>query len=479
MNYAQTLARAAGAHPDRVAMNADDGTVTYGELYERALRVAGALSKRGVGPGDVAAVMLPNGVDMASAYYGVLASGAAVATVNPLLRPGEVERLLSSVGATLLIHPPATDGSPAPGVAGLPAAVAASGPGLPEPVARDGGDVALLLCSSGTTGAPKAAEMTHANLAWSSDTLLDVLGDLGQPAAVLCAAPLFQGFGLGCGMNAMLRAGATIFTYERWDAPRALDTLERERVVLLQAVPAMCHDLLEQPDVLERDTSALRLCLTGAAPTPPDLLLSFERALGCELLEGYGLTEALRAAMNRPGRRKPGSIGLPLPGVDFRVEDGELWIRGPNVMRGYWRNDEATARVLRDGWLCTRDVVYTDDDGFLFVLGRVDDLISRGGYKVSPSEVESVLREHPAVADAAVVAIPDERLGSEVGAAVVPADGMELDVEEIREFMRSRVAAWKYPRRIWTAASLPRGFTGKLLRRQIAPPPAEPADRPA
>jgi long-chain acyl-CoA synthetase len=319
--------------------------------------------------------------------------------------------------------------------------------------------------------------MTHGGLAWSSAA---VPRAIGEPSAALCAAPFFQGFGQGCGMNAMVWAGATIHTQERWNAAAALDTLERERVPLLQVVPAMCHDLLGLPDLHERDTSALRLCLTGAAAMPKELLLRFERELGCEVLEGYGVTEALRVAMNRPGRRRPGSIGLPLDGVEYRLADpgrgdledepGELLIRGPNVMLAYWRKPEATAEVLRDGWLHTRDIARVDAEGFLWVVGRVDDMISRGGYKVHPAEVEHTLREHPGVADAAVVGVPSERLGSEIGAAVVVENGYELDADELREFMRERIARWKYPRLIWSVPSLPRGATGKLLRREVEPP---------
>jgi long-chain acyl-CoA synthetase len=477
MNFAETLRASAAAYPERAAVCCASERVTYAELYDRALRIASALRERGHVAGSVVAVMLQNGPEFVAAYFGVLLAGSIVTAVNPLLAPGEVDRLLENAGARTLIggdpeRPPA-----APGVARIDPAEAAGAEPLAEPVPRADDDTALLLYSSGTTSGPKAAEMTHHNLRWSSDA---VVGAVGAPSAALCVAPFFQGFGQGCGMNGMLRAGATIHTQERWNAAAALDTLERERVPMLQAVPAMCHDLLELPDMRERDKSALELCLTGGAATPPHLLERFEAEFGCEVLEGYGVTEALRVAMNRPNDYRPGSIGRLLEGVEHRIVDseghdltdgpGELVIRGPNVMRGYWGRPEATAEVLRDGWLHTRDLVHQDQDGFLWVIGRVDDLISRGGYKVHPVEVERLLAEHPAVAEAAVIGLPDERLGSEIGAAVVVAEGHELDTDELREFMRERVAKWKYPRHIWTVSELPRGFTGKLLRRKVVPP---------
>ncbi|HEX8052761.1 MAG TPA: AMP-binding protein [Thermoleophilaceae bacterium] len=476
MNFAEILTASAAAHPDRPAVCLGPERVTYAELYDRALRIASALRERGHEAGSVVAVMLQNGPEFVAAYFGVLLAGSVVTAVNPLLTPGEVDRLLENAGARTLIGGD-PERPPAPGVTRIDPADAAAAEPLKEPVPRADDDTALLLYSSGTTSGPKAAEMTHHNLVWSSDAMVAAVG---APSAALCVAPFFQGFGQGCGMNGMLRAGATIHTQERWNAAAALDTLEHERVPLLQAVPAMCHDLLELPDVHERDRSALQLCMTGGAATPLDLLKRFEHEFDCEVLEGYGVTEALRVSMNRPGRRRAGSIGVLLEGVEHRFVDsagddvvdgaGELVIRGPNVMRGYWGQPEATAEVLRDGWLYTRDLSYEDEDGFLWVIGRVDDLISRGGYKVHPVEVERLLAEHPAVAEAAVIALPDERLGSEIGAAVVVAEGHELDTEELREFMRERVAKWKYPRRIWAVPSLPRGITGKLLRREVAPP---------
>jgi long-chain acyl-CoA synthetase len=482
MNFGEILRASAAAEPERLAVSAGAERITYGELCDRALRVAGALHERGVVPGDVVAVMLPNGVDFAAAYYGTLFAGAAVACINPLLAPAGVDGVLADSGARIAIG---RDPVPRSGVTVLDPDAAGAGARLPAPVPRDDADTGLLLYSSGTTAEPKAAEMTHGNLSWSSAALLAIVG---RPSAALCAAPFFQGFGLGCGMNAMIRAGASIFTRERWDAAAALAAIERERLPLILVVPAMCHDLLGLPDLRERDTSALRLCLTGAAAMPEELLLRFEREFGCEVLEGYGCAEALRAAMNHPGRRRPGSIGLPLDGMEYRIADaggtgvaegvGELLIRGPNVMRGYWRKPEATAEVMRDGWLRTRDLAYATEEGFLWVVGRVDDVISRGGYKVHPVEVERVLCEHPGVAEAAVIGLPDERLGNEVGAAVVPASGYDLDADELRAFVRERVARWKYPRRIWTVESLPHGFTGKVLRREVRPPPPERSDVP-
>ncbi len=480
MNFAEILARSAAAHPDRVAVNADGHSVSYAELHDAAARLAAMLIERGVAPGDVVAVMLPNRVELPACYFGALQAGAVVTTLNVMLRPREVERLLRDSGARLLLADGSVDSLPNLDVPRLSPAHSRRVRPIDAPIVRTGGDPAVLVYTSGTTGSPKAAEMTHENLDAASSAVLEAIGEWANPPVALCAAPFFQGFGQGCGMNAMLRAGASIFTFSRFVASRALAALEEHEVPMLQAVPTMCHDILRLPELKRRDTSRLQLCLTGGAAMPADLLRQFERELDCEVLEGYGLTEAMRAAMNRPGRRKLGSIGLPLPGVEIRLIDGdghetlrdagEMWIRGPNVMRGYWRNPEATAGVMRDGWLRTRDIAYLDGDGYLFILGRVDDVITRGGYKVHPADVERALREHPNVADAAVVPIPDARLGSEVGAAVVPVNGRELDLDELSAFVRARIAPFKYPRLIWTVPELPRGFTGKLLRREVHTP---------
>jgi long-chain acyl-CoA synthetase len=269
----------------------------------------------------------------------------------------------------------------------------------------------------------------------------------------------------------------------RFDPGKALEIIERDKVTLFDGVPTMYHAMLNHPERELYDISCLRICVSGGSAMPVEVLRGFEAAFDCVILEGYGLSETSPvASFNQRGReRKPGSIGTPIPGVEMKVVDddgdevpvgevGEIVIRGHNVMKGYWNHPGATATVLQDGWLRTGDMARVDEDGYFFIVDRKKDMIIRGGYNVYPREIEEVLYEHPGVLEAAVIAVPDEALGEEVGAAVVLRAGADLDAEEIRAFVKERVAAYKYPRHIWFADELPKGATGKVLKREIPVP---------
>jgi long-chain acyl-CoA synthetase len=260
----------------------------------------------------------------------------------------------------------------------------------------------------------------------------------------------------------------------------------RDHVTVFEGVPTMYSALLAVTDRGEYDTGSLRVCASGGAALPVEVLRGFEATYGCELLEGYGLSETSPVAtFNHPGReRKAGSIGTPVEGVEVRLVDdsgvevgqgevGEIAIRGHNVMKGYYRRSEETAAAIKDGWFCTGDLATVDDDGYFFVVDRKKDLIIRGGFNVYPREVEEVLYEHPAVAEASVIGIPDESLGEEIGAAVALKSGATATPEELRDFVKQRLAAYKYPRRVWLVDSLPKGPTGKILRREVHPPVPE------
>jgi len=284
-----------------------------------------------------------------------------------------------------------------------------------------------------------------------------------------------------------VRAGACLNLIPRFDPGKALEIIERDKVTLFDGVPTMYHAMLNHPDRERYDISCLRMCVSGGSAMPVEVLRAFEEAFGCIILEGYGLSESSPvASFNHPDReRKPGSIGTPITGVAMKVVDdegndvprggvGEIVIRGHNVMKGYWNRPDATAEVLSDGWLRTGDLAKVDDDGYFFIVDRRKDMIIRGGYNVYPREIEEVLYEHPGVLEAAVIAVPDTALGEEVGAAVVLRDGSDADADEIRAFVKERVAAYKYPRHIWFTAELPKGATGKVLKREIrVPDPAE------
>ncbi len=295
--------------------------------------------------------------------------------------------------------------------------------------------------------------------------------------------PLFHSFGQTCGLNTAVAAGATLTLLPRFEPAQALAILERDAVTIFEGVPTMYVALLQHPGHDGYDLSRLRLCVSGGAALPVEILRGFEAAFGCMILEGYGLSETSPvASFNHADReRKPGSIGTPIEGVEFRLlgdgwsdvadgEVGEIAIRGHNVMTGYWNRAEATAEAIRDGWVRTGDLARRDPDGYYFIVDRKKELIIRGGFNVYPREIEEVLYEHPAVAETAVIGVPHPTHGEEVAAAVVLKLGATVSPEELRDYIKDRVAAYKYPRLVWIAETLPKGPTGKLQKRDIVPP---------
>ena len=279
------------------------------------------------------------------------------------------------------------------------------------------------------------------------------------------------------------QSGACLTLLPRFAADHALRIIAEHGVTVFEGVPTMYVALLAEPDRADYDVSALRLCISGGAALPVEVLRGFEKAFGCAVLEGYGLSETSPvASFNLPDReRKPGSIGTPVRGVQMRVVDqddhevpqgevGEIVIRGPNVMKGYWHRPEATAEAIRDGWFHTGDLARVDEDGYFFIVDRKKDLIIRGGYNIYPREIEEVLYEHPAVAEAAVIGVPHPALGEEVGAVVTLKAGASVTVEELRDHVKSQVAAYKYPRHVWIVDVLPKGPTGKIVKRDIVVP---------
>ena len=346
-----------------------------------------------------------------------------------------------------------------------------------------GSDTAVILYTSGTTGRPKGAELTHANLRRNVEVMGQIFS-IGPEDVILGALPLFHAFAQTCALNAAIAAGGCLSLIPRFDAGRALEIIERDRVNVFEGVPTMYSALLARSDAADRDVSSLRLCVSGGAALPVEVLRAFERTFACVVLEGYGLSETSPvASFNHPDReRKPGSIGTPIAGVEMKLVDeagadvapgevGEIAIRGHNIMKSYWNRPDATAEAISaDGWFRSGDLARIDDDGYYFIVDRKKELIIRGGYNVYPREIEEVLYEHPAVLECAVIGIPHASLGEEVGAAVALKPGAEATPEELRAFVKSQVAAYKYPRQVWLLDSLPKGPTGKILKREIRPP---------
>lgn len=493
MNLASELVDTARAHPDRTALRLGPGTVSYRALDQGSAGIARLLRDRGVAPGDRVAIMLPNTPEFALAYFGALRAGGIVVPMNPLLKSLEVGYYLGDSGARLLFAWHAFADEARAGAQRAGAEVVVVGPGEFDGLLASGSpagdmtdrhadDTAVVLYTSGTTGHPKGAELTHANLIRNRDVAAGLIS-LAPDDVVFGGLPLFHAFGQTCTLNAAIASGACLTLLEHFRAETALAVLAEHGVTVLAGVPTIFRRLLQPPGRDAYDVSRLRLCVSGGASMPGQVLRDFEAAFGCVVLEGYGLSETSPvAAFNTlQGKRKPGSVGTPVPGVRMQVVDdsgrdvprgetGEIVISGHNVMKGYWRRPDETAAAIRDGRFHTGDLGRADEDGYFWIVGRKKDMIIRGGNNVYPREIEAVLYRHPAVAEAAVVGIPDPDLGEEVGAAVVLATGAHATAEELREYVKGQVAAYKYPRRIWMVDSLPKGPTGKILKQEIAPP---------
>jgi long-chain acyl-CoA synthetase len=496
MNLASLLTESAQRDPDHVAIKLDDAELTFGLLNGATMHLAGLLRAHGVGPGDRVGIMLPNVPYFPVCYYGALRAGAIVVPMNVLLKRREVAFYLRDSGAKLVFawHGFAEDAQGGADEAGAECVLVTPGefdqqvgaadpdPGLAD-TADD--DTAVILYTSGTTGTPKGAELTHANLSRNAEGSRNLFG-LGSEAIALGALPLFHSFGQTCGMNATLGGGGTLTLIPRFDPGKALEIIQRDRVNIFQGVPTMYGAMLHHPERDRFDTSTLLLCASGGSAMPVELLRGFEAAFGCKILEGYGLSESSPvASFNHADReRKPGSIGTPIAGVEMRVVDedgaevaqgevGEIVIRGYNVMKGYWHRPDATAETIIDGWLHTGDMGYVDEDGYFFIVDRKKDMIIRGGYNVYPREVEEVLYEHPDVREAAVLGVPHDEYGEEVAAAVALKDGATVSPDELRDYVKGQVAAYKYPRQVWIVDELPKGPTGKILKREITPPEQE------
>jgi long-chain acyl-CoA synthetase len=487
-NLLDTAARDEG-HP---ALRMDEAVLTFGEFRDAALKVAGGLRARGVQPGDRVGLVLPNVVSFPVVFYGALLAGAAVVPMNPLLKAREVEYYLRDSGARLVVAlAPAEPVVEAAGTVGIDAVTV--GPALPEElmdgealdaaVDRADDDLAVILYTSGTTGQPKGAELTHANLAGNARTTAETLLENSTDDVVMGCLPLFHVFGLTCGLNTTVLRGSTLTLIPRFDGAKALSVIERDKVTIFEGVPTMFSAMLHAPEADRTDVSSLRLCVSGGSAMPVEVMKSFEEKFGCIILEGYGLSETSPvASFNHPhAERKPGSIGTPIAGVEMRLVDddgtdvrsgdvGEIAIRGANVMKGYWQKPEETEKAIPDGWFRTGDLARQDDDGYFFIVDRKKEMIIRGGYNVYPREIEEALYEHPAVAEAACIGIAHPELGEEVAAAVALKPGATAEVDELKNFVKERVAAYKYPRQLWLVDTLPKGPTGKILRRAVEVP---------
>ena len=516
LNLASVLEHQARLNPERVAVTFGATHLTYGELDAQASQVAAGLAALGIAPGEHVALSCPNVPWFPIAYFGILKAGAAVVPLNVLLKPREIAYHLQDSEAKALL---AFEGTPELPLAQMARAacdqagcehlvVMTADPSSQSPVSpavtigqlmhgqsprfdtrrRRPDDTAAILYTSGTTGHPKGAELTHQNMLLNAAAARDMFlpamrGGLEQDVTVV-TLPLFHSTAQTCQMNAGFYGGFRIVLLPRFDPAAGLETLRREKAGFWIGVPTMYWALLQHVATSGVDPGSiaehLRICVSGGAPMPADVLRRFEQTFGVRVLEGYGLSETSPVVcfnqLQKPS--KPGTVGMPIFGVHVRCVDeegrsvaagerGEIVVRGPNVMKGYYNRPDATRDVMRNGWFHTGDIGIVDEEGYLSIVDRKKDMILRGGFNVYPREIEEVMMTHPAVSLVAVLGIPDERLGEEVKAFVVRKPGAVVTEDELLAWCREQFASYKYPRAIEFRDALPVSATGKILKREL------------
>lgn len=501
MNVADQVRESARRFPDKAALLFRDQSIKYSELDREIDRAAGGLVALGIRPGDRVAVLVHNIPQFVYAYFGILRAGGVMVPLNTMFTSAEVGYILadSEARAVIVAEPfvgiveGARDALPALEqivVCGTSVPVGAitweqmvERAGDPSDPATGAGDLACLAYTSGTTGRPKGAMLSHQNLTANLDQVSEVpMLAQAESDVTLLALPLFHIYALNAILGLTMRVGATAVLLERFDPVGSLQAVERHRATILFGAPPMFIAWLATPGVERYDLSSVRVAVSGAAPLSGAVLEEFQRRLGITIWEGYGLTEtAPVVTTNAMGAApKAGSIGRPLPGVEVRIVDedgddveegdpGEIVVRGANVFGGYWRQEEVSAQAIRDGWFRTGDVAYADEDGFLFLVDRKKDLIIVSGFNVYPREVEDVLFCHPKVGEAAAVGIPHSYTGEAVKAIVVLKPGESATEEEIIEHCRRSLARFKCPQTVEFALTLPHTITGKVLKRALRP----------
>jgi long-chain acyl-CoA synthetase len=512
LTLATLLEDSARDHPDRIAIILNETKLPYKAVNAAANQLANGLANLGIKQGDKVALSCPNLPFFPIVYYGILKAGAVVVPLNVLLKPREISYHLQDSDAKAYICfegteqlPMGTMGnagfedagscdhfflitadpaapSPIEGVNTLGALMANQPPTF-ETVQSNPDDTAIILYTSGTTGQPKGAELSHSNMVMNA-RLADNLFDRVEHDTHLVTLPLFHSFGQTVQMNAGFYTSSTLSLLPRFDAGAALAIMERDNVTFFAGVPTMYWAMLNHPKAeqfdLRKIAANLRLSVSGGAAMPLDVMSAFEKKFSVKIQEGYGLSETSPvASFNRLDReRKPGSVGLPVWGVEMCIVDelnnevaqgelGEIVIRGHNVMKGYYNRPKETADVFRGGWFHTGDIGRMDEDGYFYIVDRVKDMVNRGGFNVYPREVEEVLMSHPQVSLAAVIGIPDEQYGEEIKAFIVPATDASISAEELISWSKENMANYKYPRVIEFRDTLPMNATGKILKTEL------------
>lgn len=501
------LDRAAQKAPDQVAMVMMQHQFTYAQTYGMANKVANLLVSLGVKKGDRVALYLPNCPQYIFSYFGILKAGAVVASANPLYVEREIEDLINNAGAEVIIcadvfYPRVkaiVQNTPLKhvlvsrlmGGAELGSEArsfeesAMAAPATPTGIAVGPRDLACFQYTGGTTGVSKGAILTHGNLVANVYQILEYLGrQNAQPGeeTILTVLPLYHSYAMTCCMNFGVAIAAKLVLLPRFDLTQVLEAIRDHKVTSFPGVPTMYVAVNAHPQATEYGINNIRLCNSGAAPLPIEVMTAFEKKTGAAIVEGYGLSETSPVTHVNPieGKRKPGSVGLPMPDTDVKIcdvddgnkilgigERGEICLKGPQVFQGYWQMPDETKIALRDGWLYTGDIGYVDDEGYLYIVDRKKDMIIAGGFNIYPRDVEEVLYTHPAVQEACVAGAPDEYRGETVKAYVVRRAGATVSEADLDAFCRQNLAAFKVPRIYEFRDSLPKSPIGKILRRVL------------
>ncbi|WP_416309785.1 class I adenylate-forming enzyme family protein [Spirulina sp. 06S082] len=492
MNIAQNVERGAKFVPNKSAILFESKTFTYQELNERVNRAANGLRTLGVSKGDRVALFLPNIPEFVFVYLGIQKLGAIAVSISAALKSDEVKFILNDCTASVIVtteelvqnvpiddlaylqHILIAEGETTVGKS-LATLMAASSPEL-QAAKMERDDPAAILYTSGTTGFPKGAVLSHGNVISNMYSVNYSCG-MRNDDKLLLYLPLFHCFGQNFILNAGLNACATIVLQRRFDPEKVFEAITREKITMFFGVPTVFIRMLEMfPDY---DFSSIRFNFSAAAPMSPEIVRRWQKKHGQVIYEGYGLTETSPfAAYNHPMQYKFGSVGMPIPNVEMKVVDeedkevslgevGELVIRGPNVMLGYWKRPEVNAEVIKNGWFYTGDLGWMDEDGYFYIADRLKDMINLSGFKVYPSEVERVFYQHPEVSEVAVYGVPHPTKGEMVKANVCLKEGCSVTVEELQAFCEEHIANYKVPKVIELVTSFPKNPTGKILKRVL------------
>jgi long-chain acyl-CoA synthetase len=487
-----------GHDADHIAIINRNVETTYGALRDQVARVRGGLAKLGVGPGDRIALLCGNGLNFVEMYLAVLGLGAVVVPLNPQSPSPEIEGQITAAGVTVAVVEPAAaaawNGIDPDSIAAVRLVIATDAGVLDtdvtfddllsadpvDAVDVDADALAALIFTSGTAGSPRAAMLSHGNLQANIDQGGSAAAQILSDDIVYAVLPMFHIFGLNVVLGLSLAKGATIIVVQRFDPSTALDTIRDRGVTVIPGAPPLWLAFSHCDDAPADSFATVRLALTGAAKMPEEAMRRLHDRFAVNLAEGYGLTEASPVITSSAGLPiKIGSVGKVLDGIDVRIVDesgddvlegdaGEIWVKGPNVFQGYLDDPEQSAKVLTpDGWLRTGDIAVTDDDGYLYLVDRAKDLIIVSGFNVYPAEVETIISEHPAVAECGVVGVPHPHTGEAVKAWVVTREGMSVDEDTLITWCCDHLARYKCPAKILFVDELPRNVSGKLLRRSL------------